>query len=167
MSDHPVQISRPAQESPIKDASNLSFVKAAFFVVLGALIIIIWDLVDGVALMADIDDGVRKAQINDLLADGNWYDRRLPGIVDYNSHWSRLVDAPYYLLTKGLSLFMPLETAALWAHRLIPIGLLIVLIGFFTAIIQRISALSGQVHPPMAAFIIAPIMALILSLIHI
>ena len=157
MSDYTAQNPKP----PTQTVAMLSFIRAAFFVALGTLIIMTWDIIDGVPLMADIDDGVRKAQINDLLADGNWYDRSLPGVIDYKSHWSRLVDAPYYILTKGLNFFLPSETAALWARRLVPLGLLIALIGFFTAIIQRISRLADQEQPPMAAFVAAAAMALV------
>lgn len=160
MSKYPQPTTNMTFQKPAIGDPKLSFLKLAVFLAIGAFIIIALDLMDGTPLMADIDDNVRRIQINDLLSDGEWYDRRLPGVIDYTSHWSRIVDAPYYLLTKGLSLFMPNDEAALWAERLVPLGLLIVFICAFTAIIRRMASLANPSDPTILTLILTPILAL-------
>lgn len=62
----------------------------------------------------DIDDTLRRLQIEDLLNDNDWHDRILPFVTPdapYESPWSRLVDAPYILLTRLFELGMPREQA--------------------------------------------------------
>jgi hypothetical protein len=72
------------------------------------------DSLDGASFYADVDDKMRLLQIRDLLGDGQWHDLTMPFISmpePYFSPWSRLVDAPYVLLTSFFGLFFPAETA--------------------------------------------------------
>lgn len=64
------------------------------------LLLIGFDFADGTRYLGDVDDLMRELQIRDLVADGDWFDRRLPFVAmpaEYVSPWSRLVDLPYYL----------------------------------------------------------------------
>jgi len=63
------------------------------------------DALRPVSAVIDVDDALRRRQIEDLLADNHWFDRTLPFIgaeAPYVSPWSRLVDAPYYLIKRAL-----------------------------------------------------------------
>ncbi|MEQ9505526.1 MAG: hypothetical protein RLO80_04595 [Hyphomonas sp.] len=78
------------------------------------LTVAVGDRLRAVSSVIDIDDTLRRLQIEDLLADNNWFDRTLPFVTPdapYVSPWSRLVDAPYVGLTRLLDIFLPAETA--------------------------------------------------------
>ncbi|KRD29072.1 hypothetical protein ASE36_10315 [Rhizobium sp. Root274] len=69
--------------------------------------VVLFDLADGALYLGDTDDVLRALQIKELLRSGDWFDRTLPFISmpePYVSPWSRLVDLPYLVLAKGLSL---------------------------------------------------------------
>ena len=78
-----------------------------------------------VSAALDVDDTLRRLQIEDVLADGRWYDLHLPqvslpGDLAYESHWSRLVDLPYLALTQLLDVFLSTETALYISSAVIP-----------------------------------------------
>ncbi|TCD10985.1 hypothetical protein [Oricola cellulosilytica] len=106
---------------------------AAGFLVMGL------DIADGVGFLIDVDDRMRALQIRDLVADGQWFDRRMPFIAmpqDYVSPWSRLVDLPYYLTTLALRPFLG-DDAALSLARMIWPPLLFVMLGMFAVRTMR------------------------------
>ncbi|MGE6696862.1 hypothetical protein ACQKH5_04165 [Hyphomonas sp. NPDC076900] len=89
----------------------------------------------------DIDDTLRRLQIEDLLADNDWHDRILPFVTPgapYESPWSRLVDAPYVLLTRLFELGMPREQALDLASLVWPPILLAPLIWLSCGAAQRL-----------------------------
>ena len=58
----------------------------------------LFDALDGVNFLGDIDDDLRAVQIRLLVEGGAWFDRTIPMIQmpeAYISPWSRLVDLPY------------------------------------------------------------------------
>ena len=66
------------------------------------LVLVMADLADGSRFYTDYDDRMRALQIGELLAHGNWFDRSIHAIAmpeTYLSPWSRLVDAPYVVIT--------------------------------------------------------------------
>ena len=104
-------------------------------------------------MLADMDDALRVIQIKDLISDNQWHDRRLPQIADYNSHWSRLVDLPYYAFTKFFSLFMAQDTAYIWASNCVPVIAVTFACAIITAITHRMADLAKIARPhPIALF---------------
>ncbi len=67
------------------------------------LVFIYFDLRDGRGTLQDVDDQMRQLQLQQFLFGGaGWWDLRLPMIAmpeEYVSPWSRLVDAPYILIS--------------------------------------------------------------------
>lgn len=111
------------------------------------------DMLDGQPYARDIDDKMRRIQIEDLLSDNQWHDLTVPNIAmpeAYISPWSRLVDAPYVLFTKVLSLFMPQTQALRVATYLIP-PLLMGAFGYFfiqiTHMITSHARAKKPIHP--------------------
>ena len=99
--------------------------KTAIVLILTGWIMGLLDWLRPESAALDVDDRLRRLQIEDLLSDGRWYDLRLPRVslpdgVIYESHWSRLVDLPYWSLTRVLDLFMTTEQALHVASFLIP-----------------------------------------------
>ncbi len=97
-----------------------------------------------VSSVIDVDDTLRRVQIEDLLADNHWYDRTLPIVTaqaPYESPWSRLVDAPYVLITRLLEMFLPAERALDVACLIWPPMMLVPLVwllhGAVTALLKR------------------------------
>ena len=85
-----------------------------------ALLMMMFDIVDGVNFLGDIDDDLRAVQIRLLVDGGPWFDRTIPMIEmpeAYVSPWSRLVDLPYaciaWILAPLLGPEMALQ-AAFW-----------------------------------------------------
>lgn len=109
---------------------------------MSALLLIAADIADGSAMLADMDDVLRRVQIRDLLSDGTWFDRRLPMIENYDSHWSRWVDLPYVITAKIFGLFMGYDAAFIWASRLVPILLLAGFCGAMVATMRRVNRLA-------------------------
>ncbi|MCY0147912.1 hypothetical protein OEG84_09350 [Hoeflea sp. G2-23] len=85
-----------------------------------ALLLMLYDIVDGFNVMSDIDDDLRAIQIRLLVEGQSWFDRTIPMIQmpeAYVSPWSRLVDMPYaaiaWILTPALGIDMAPQ-AAFW-----------------------------------------------------
>ena len=92
-----------------------------FLLALGvALPLMLFDVVDGVNFLGDIDDDLRAVQIRLLVDGGPWFDRTIPMIEmpeAYVSPWSRLVDLPYAAIAWLLTPMLGTETslqAAFW-----------------------------------------------------
>lgn len=117
----------------------------AFIALLGAsFVAALADSLRARSTVLDVDDTLRRLQIEDLLRDNDWFDRTLPFVVleqPYQSPWSRLVDAPYYLITRLLEIFMPAERALDIATLVWPPLLLVPLVwlvhGTVVALVQR------------------------------
>jgi len=126
----------------LPDAPRLPW---AFVALLGtSLVAALADSLRARSTVLDVDDTLRRLQIEDLLRDNDWFDRTLPFVVleqPYQSPWSRLVDAPYYLITRLLELFMPADRALDIATLVWPPLLLFPLVwlvhGTVVALVQR------------------------------
>ena len=95
----------------------------AIFILVGACVFLL-DGAPGASFAADVDDIARKLQIMDLLRDGQWHDPTWPFLAmpePYYSPWSRLVDAPYVLVTWALSPFTGTETAFGLSRLIVPV----------------------------------------------
>ncbi|MAN44870.1 MAG: hypothetical protein CMF04_01510 [Hyphomonas sp.] len=71
----------------------------------------------------DNDDVMRLVQIKDLMAGQGWFDltqTRLGPDGGTLMHWSRLVDLPIVLLAHFFDLFLPSDTALVWAYSVWP-----------------------------------------------
>ncbi|MEZ5953118.1 MAG: hypothetical protein R3C13_02315 [Hyphomonas sp.] len=97
--------------------------------------VIVWSLLDGHVGRPgpDGDDVMRLVQIRDLLAGQGWFDMhqyRLGPEGGTLMHWSRIPDVPILLFYHLFDLFMPSETALMWAISVWPpLSILIVLAG--------------------------------------
>lgn len=105
---------------------------------------------------------MRSVQIQQLLADGRWFDLTIAGIDmpgAYLSPWSRLVDLPYVLLSWVFGTVTDQTNALWWAFRVWQPVLLIVfsLLWVLTAI--RITGLGQKLEPipVLAAFAMMPL----------
>lgn len=90
----------------------------------------------------DIDDHMRKRQIRDLLADGQWYDKSWPFVAmpePYISPWSRLVDLPYVVIAKCLSPFIGMEQATNAAFRIWPLTMLLAFLLMCARLLHRVT----------------------------
>lgn len=79
-----------------------------------ALGIVLFDRLDGLPFYIDLDDDIRRLQIRELLGHGNFFDLTLGFIKTPEpviSHYSRIVDLPYFLIASVLSTFLSAETA--------------------------------------------------------
>ena len=106
---------------PVTARPTIVFFIFAFAVLLG-------DALDGRPLLIDNDDLIRFLQIRDLVQDNALFDLRLPFISmpeAYVSHYSRIVDLPYYLLAAALQPLLGLEQSVTVASWLIPPVLLV------------------------------------------
>ena len=95
----------------------------AIFILVGVCVFLL-DGAPGASFAADVDDIARKLQIMDLLRDGQWHDPTWPFLAmpePYYSPWSRLVDAPYVLVTWALSPFTGPETAFGLSRLIVPV----------------------------------------------
>ena len=83
----------------------------------------------------DGDDVMRLVQIKDLLNGQDWFDLhqyRMGPDGGTAMHWSRLVDLPILALFSLFDLFLPSETALVWAYSAWPpLSVLIVLGGLY------------------------------------
>lgn len=92
--------------------------------------------------VGDVDDLLRAFQIRDLVEDGQWFDRVLPQISlpsAYESPWARLVDGPYFLVTRFLSIFLSDAQALQVSFLIVPPLLLVVFISLVNAAAVRIN----------------------------
>lgn len=106
----------------------------AFFAAVAA-----FDLSDGRPFLADNDDLVRLIQIRELLNHHKWNDMTLSAILmpeTYVSHYSRLVDLPYFLIARTLTPFMG-QDAALHLATLMWPGILLVIFALLSAHVLR------------------------------
>lgn len=98
---------------------------AVFALVAFAFVLI--DAADGSPIYADTDDLVRLLQIRDLLGDRGFFDLTLPFISmpePYVSHYSRVVDLPYFLIGEALAPLLGAEAALSAATWVFPLVLL-------------------------------------------
>lgn len=83
----------------------------------------------------DGDDVMRLVQVKDLLGGQNWFDLhqyRMGPDGGTLMHWSRLVDLPIVILFHLFDLFLPADTALVWAYSAWPpLSVLIVLAGLY------------------------------------
>lgn len=83
----------------------------------------------------DGDDVMRLVQIRDLLDGQAWFDLqqyRMGPEGGTLMHWSRLVDLPILLLFHLFNVFLPSDTALVWAYTVWPpLSVLIVLAGLY------------------------------------
>ena len=84
----------------------------------------------------DGDDIMRLVQIQDLLNGQAWFDLqqyRMGPEGGTAMHWSRLVDLPILLLFHLFNIFLPSETALVWAYTVWPpLSVLLLLAGLYT-----------------------------------
>jgi len=107
-----------------------------------AALIIIGDYTSGEMFTHDVDDQLRRVQIQDLLRDGDWFDPVLPIIEQpgpYVSPWSRLVDAPYVIIAKAAMLFTDEASALRFAESIVPPILLIFVCLFYARIFNHLT----------------------------
>jgi hypothetical protein len=135
--------------------ANRRFAALLAFVAAGMLAIFL-DMLDGEANLADVDDRMRMLQIQDLLADGEWFDRRFPFIAMpevYVSPWSRLVDLPYFLLTRMLTPLAGQETALQAAAYFWPPLLFVAFAALAVSVTRAVSTRAHPLHYAVAAFL--------------
>lgn len=116
--------------------------------------ILLLDGPPGASFAADIDDIARKLQIADLLRDGQWHDLTWPFLAmpdAYVTPWSRLVDAPYVMVTWLLSLFMDPDAAYAAARLVVPPLWFVAYAALAARVIQHISGPHLRALPIIAA----------------
>jgi hypothetical protein len=97
-----------------RTGSFLSAINLYIISIVCGIFLVIFDAMDGINYMGDIDDVLRRLQVNTLMETGNWFDRTLPMIQmpeAYISPWSRLVDLPYVLIAWLFSPFFEMPSA--------------------------------------------------------
>lgn len=122
-------------------------IKAVLLAWLVAACIVLFDLADGSLYLGDVDDDLRKLQIEHLISSGNWFDTRLPMIAmpePYFSPWSRIVDLPYVLIAKALSYWIGLEAASQLAYWAWPLLMLAVFCLLLLQIVSRMLPPGGK-----------------------
>lgn len=119
-----------------------------FLLALGvALPLMLFDIVDGVNFLGDIDDDLRAVQIRLLAAGGSWFDRTIPMIEmpeAYVSPWSRLVDLPYVAITWLLTPVLGMETALQAAFWIWPPVMLVLFCGL---VVRTLMAMLDGIMP--------------------
>jgi hypothetical protein len=113
------------------------------FVILFGLfaLAIAYDRRDGVPFLTDGDDIVRLIQIRELLNGHHWFDMTLGAVSmpeSLVSHYSRLVDLPYFLIATMLSPVLGPDAALSAAVLAWPIVLLAIFAGLCIYILQRL-----------------------------
>jgi hypothetical protein len=133
--------------------ARLSALQSACIVYATSLLIVLADMADSRLFHADVDDRLRELQIRLLLsAKGAWYDLTLPFVMSpepYLSPWSRLVDLPYVVIAKGLSLAMPADEAlqaAFWIWPPIMLALVSLLAAFVATRLMDGTTLPRRLH---------------------
>lgn len=132
--------------SSIGPSRRNDFFLTWFVLTISAIIIMLFDLLDGVLFLGDVDDDMRLLQIRDLLRDHDWFDLTLPQIAmpeAYLSPWSRLVDLPYFLIAFALEPFIGKDTGLFFASKIVPPSLLVL----FAALMSFIVTQSGNMRP--------------------
>ncbi|MEX0343738.1 MAG: hypothetical protein AB3N20_02370 [Rhizobiaceae bacterium] len=93
-----------------------------FFILAGLLIVII-DAWDGQLYYGDLDDRMRALQVRDLLQSRAFFDLELGFVAlpeTYQSHYSRLVDFPYFAIASLSEIFVTQSSALAIAHLIWP-----------------------------------------------
>ena len=106
----------------------------------------------GFQLNYDADDFLKLHEIRTLLANGDIFDRTLPGIVQpepYVTHWPWIVDLPYAAMTLLTSPFLAPESALGVACFLVPLLLLAPALCFYRRIIDALG-FTGPLALPVA-----------------
>ncbi len=106
----------------------------------------------GLQLNYDADDFLKLHEIRTLLANGDIFDRTLPGIVQpepYVTHWPWIVDLPYAAMTLLLSPLLARESALGVACFLVPLLLLAPALGLYRRIIDALG-FTGPLALPVA-----------------
>lgn len=114
---------------------------AVFALVAFAFVLI--DAADGTPIYADRDDLVRLLQIRDLLGGRGFFDLTLPFISmpePYVSHYSRIVDLPYFLIGGALAPLLGAEAALAVAAWVFP---LVLLAGFCALALHALRRVAG------------------------
>ncbi|MBV6648358.1 MAG: hypothetical protein KI789_01410, partial [Hoeflea sp.] len=125
---------------------------------------VLFDAVDGVNFLGDIDDDLRAVQIRLLVEGGSWFDRTIPMIQmpeAYISPWSRLIDLPYAVFTWVLSPVLGTETALQAAFSFVP---MIMLMGFCAILVKTLLAMFDGIVPVERVGLIASLMLMWLAL---
>jgi hypothetical protein len=140
---------------PIPSRATIVFFTVAFAFVFA-------DALDGRSLFTDTDDIVRFLQIRDLVQDNSFFDLRLPFISmpePYVSHYSRIVDLPYYLVVKLLAPALGVPGAMSVATFLLPPLLLVVFCCLTLYVARRLAGgRFGWLEAVATAFALAPAM---------
>ncbi len=109
-----------------------------------ALVMVLFDIADGVRFIKDVDDQLRELQIRFLMsAQGHWFDMTLPFISmpePYVSPWSRMIDLPYVLIALLLQPFLPVDQAISVAFQIWPPMLLSIFCLLVVAAVRRLVA---------------------------
>lgn len=113
---------------------------ALFLLALGVAVpLMLFDIVDGVNFLGDIDDDLRAVQIRLLAGGGSWFDRTIPMIEmpeAYVSPWSRLVDLPYVAIAWLLTPVLGMETALQAAFWIWPPLMLVLFCGLVVSTLR-------------------------------
>lgn len=134
-------------------AASVAFVVAAFAFVL-------LDAVDGKPVHTDTDDLVRLLQIRDLIADRAYFDLTLPFISmpePYVSHYSRVVDLPYFLIGSLLVPLIGMDAALAVVSWVVP---LLLLAAFSALALYALRRVAGGRFGPFEALVTVLTMAL-------
>lgn len=131
-----------------------------------SLLIVFADFADGSLFNVDVDDRLRELQVRFLLSDkGSWYDPALPFIAmpdPYLSPWSRLVDLPYVVIAKGLSLVMPAGQALQAAFWIWPLVMLAIFSLLVTSLATRL--FGGSALPQRTRMITLALMTMFMAI---
>ncbi len=139
-------VAPPAPSFPLK----LRPLRATASLLVAFLAIMVMDLVDGARFANDVDDRLRAMQVRQFLEGKGWYDLSLDGVSmpePYISPWSRLVDAPYYLLAKGLQSFMTTDAALHFAFMVWPVVMMFAFAGVLGAVMVRLAPQARPLNP--------------------
>ncbi|MFC6445895.1 hypothetical protein [Shinella zoogloeoides] len=145
--------------------TRLTRLESAGLVCGTGLAVVLADLADGRAVYADVDDRLRAAQIGRLVSgETGWFDPVLPSVAmpePYLSPWSRLVDLPYLVFSKALSVFVAPEQALGIAYLLWPPLMLIAFCGL--AVFVARGLMGGPLPSRMAEAMIFVLMAMLMA----
>jgi hypothetical protein len=109
------------------------------------------DRLGGGPHLRDIDDALRAIEVTRFFEYGGWYDLTLPMIQmpePYVSPWSRLVDLPYVLIARVLTLFgIAPPTALHWSFKIWPPMMLAAFCTLAFSIIQSFCLSKSAARP--------------------
>ena len=110
----------------ISAASSTGTAAAGFgwvVAVIAGLLIVLADAWDGYLYYGDLDDRMRALQIRELLQGGEFFDLTLGFVAlpePYVSHYSRLVDLPYFLIASAAQPLLGTDQALELAYSIWP-----------------------------------------------